>query len=157
MSDEKIVSSPQPVILSFSLISEVIPFEMRHPSKGNELFVLIELDGAQRDRYFKEMAKRVDVDPSTGKAGKVKEIEGLQGLVLVFSARRVGGIRGFDRIPTLAEINEKKIILNYEDLTLTPVEMSEVQSWPSRAQGILAEEASKLNGLDKKAKEEAKK
>lgn len=90
---------------------------------SNEDYVLIELDGKERDRYLNGLAKRIRTSPD-GKSQTVKEFDGLQGSLIVASLRKVTpeGLR--------------------------PVDIKTVQTWPARVVKGLFQAAKDLSALN---------
>lgn len=150
---------------SFSSTQEVIPFDRRNKDGVvTELFVLVELDGTRRDRYLKEMQKRIEVNQRTGKALKVKDLDGMQALILVYSARKVASVKGMSpedgsHLPTAEDLSNAmdQGSVSFEDLELVTLTSQEIQAWGSKMQTTMADEALKLSGLAKDARDEEKK
>lgn len=141
--------------MSFSSTKEVVPFEMVG-DVGRELFVLVEMNGLERDKYLKQVQARIEMTRS-GKA-KIKDIEGMQAIVVVFSARRVKAVAGYSEVPSAEELDTliKQGTVRLEDLQLERLKSEEVQAWPSKMQGAIADRATELSGLNKNARDDEK-
>lgn len=122
-------------MIKLKLTRQRVPVELED-EKGNILkFTLVEMDGAQRDEYLNDSAARMEIVPGeTDDKGnprtRIKDYKGLHAKLLTICM-----VSELGKPPTLAE----------------------VQSWPAAVQSQLYKEAQKLNRLDEKKEEEAKK
>lgn len=109
--------------LSFSLVREE-----QQVTIDNEPYVLVELDGGQRDQYLNDLGQRVKTN-AAGKTEGVKSFDKLQANLVHSSLRKVEG--------------DKRV----------PVPVATIQSWPSRVVSGLFDAAKKLSRLDPEEKE----
>jgi len=117
--------------MSNEVLSFVLEREERPVTIGGEAYVLIELDGKERDKYLNVLGGRLRHGPD-GKAGGVKDFDGLQASLIAASLCKVVGS---ERVPVKQHI---------------------IQSWPARVVSGLFEAARDLSALDEKEKDEAK-
>lgn len=112
-------------------------FETEYPASGLEViqYRVVTMSGANRDQYIKAVKKNL-TKGIDGKAD-MKDPEGVTALVLTFCCER-----------NYADENS--------DADWRPVKMAEIQAWPGPMQEELNDIASKMGGLNKTAKEDAK-
>jgi len=112
--------------LIFNLDFKKIPVEI-----GGEEYVLVELDGRERDKYLNTLTGRLRTG-ADGKSQGVKNFEGLQSSLLSKSLRK---------------------IVDGMEVGVTEVT---IQGWPARIQATLYDEARALSALgDEKKKKDA--
>jgi len=115
--------------------SETLSFDLEREERpvtiGGEAYVLIELDGKERDKYLNVLGGRLR-HGADGKPGGVRNFDGLQASLIAASLRKVDG-------------EEKK-----------PVPLNTIQGWPARVVTGLFEAARDLSALDEKEKDEGK-
>ena len=92
---------------------------------GGQAYVLIELDGKQRDKYLTALSNRMKTTKE-GKPAGFKTFDGMQADLVVECLRKVDETTG-DR---------------------TPVSMETIQSWPAKVSTGLFEAAQELSGLN---------
>ena len=98
---------------------------------GGEDYVLVELDGRERDKYLNTLTGRLKTG-TDGKSQGVKNFEGLQSSLLSKSLKKI--VDGM-------EVGVTEII---------------IQGWPARVQATLYDEARELSALgDEKKKKDA--
>lgn len=95
----------------------------REVTIGGEEYVLIELDGKERDKYLTGLSERVKI-PSGGGQGVVRNFDGLQASLIAASLFKIG-----------------------EDGVRTPVKSSTIQTWPARTINGLHEMAKELSAI----------
>jgi len=110
--------------LDFSLDRDERPVKI-----GGEDYVVLELDGRERDIYLNNVSARMRVDKD-GKPSGVKNFTGLQSSLLALATRKI--VDG-----------EKK-----------PVPEKEIQAWPSKVQSKLFDIAKELSDLGDEKKDE---
>lgn len=112
-----------------------LELEERPVSIAGEPYVLIELDGRDRDKYLNSLGSRVKTAPN-GKSAGIKNFDGLQATLIVMSLRKIEG-------------DERN-----------PVKLETIQKWPARVVTALFNAARDLSALneddedDDKAEEE---
>lgn len=111
--------------LSFSLEREEIPVRV-----GDVDYVLIELDGKERDRYLQDVGKRIRTNRE-GNAAGVKNFDGMQAFLVSLSLKKEAG--GGDR----------------EDVPVTTI-----QKWPAKVVSALFDKARELSALGKEEGED---
>lgn len=95
-------------------------------------YLLREMMGTDRDKWMNTIGSRMQIDPGTGKSVTLKNYDGLQAGLIAKCLYKAG--------------------------TDVPVPLEVIQlTFPATAQEALFEACQKLNGLDKTAKDEAKK
>jgi len=106
--------------LNFTLTRQQQPVTI-----DDEPYMLVELDGKQRDAYLNNLAKRLRTT-GKGKAASqtVSDFDGLQAGLIAASLRKVEG----------------------PDMVAVPVDT--IQRWPARVQQGLFDAAKALSGLD---------
>lgn len=134
-------------------------FDFEPFSAGDELFIVRSLSGFERDAFLKDMRSKVDVG-SDGVTTKIKDLTGLNALLLSYAVKRVTGLVSGDLLPK--DIEQFEVMIKDDHLTTTDlvtesVKMSEIQSWPALMQQDLNETANQLSGLDKDARTTGKK
>lgn len=115
--------------ISLTTKREHIPVTISDGDGKETEYYLQEMDGTQRDSYISLMSKKVSVGVD-GKVSGVRDFSGLQSQLI---------IRSLVHKETGKFVEEKL-----------------VNSWRASLQNILFERASRLNGLDKDAEDDAK-
>lgn len=110
--------------LEFSLNLETIPVKI-----NGEQYLLVELDGRERDHYLNSLGNRVRIGPN-GQPTGMKTFDGLQASLVAASLRKV------------------------VDGAREQVDAATVQKWPARVVDALFKEAQRLSALDEKTEEE---
>lgn len=90
---------------------------------GGEAYVLVELDGKQRDKWMNDLGARIRLGKD-GKAQGLKSFDNMQAGLISASLKKIVG-------------DERK-----------PVSMETIQSWPARVSGGLFDAAKELSGLE---------
>jgi hypothetical protein len=115
--------------LVISLVRKEKPFKITREDGQEVQYKLVELDGAERDKWVTEQIKRVKHDE-----------------------KGVGqGINSADRIQA------SLLSLAIRDHTNARISADAIQKWPATAINTLFLIAQKMNGLDKESQEQAKK
>lgn len=104
--------------LSFSLQRKEVPVTL-----DNEEYVIVELDGRERDKYLGTLGKRTRFDKD-GKPAGLKDFDGIQASLLTLSLYKLGA--------TGREAVDAKTI----------------QSWPSSVVSDLFDIAKDLSGIE---------
>lgn len=127
--------------LEFNLVRAEQPVRMKtRLADGSDVvldYVLCETDGGGRERYMDDLVGRIGAQDSAGNVTTVKSFSGMHAALLVgclFEVLEAGPPR-----------------------KLRPVSYEEIQAYPAQAQTALYEAAVALGGLNKGAKEDAKK
>lgn len=146
--------------LSFSLDHKFVPFEITSADPDNKdvgFYLVRSLTGSERDTYLTNMRKKID---DTGAKARVREINGMQSLLLTFAVKRIKSItKEGVTLPDSLEELEKLIeseSLSFRDFEVGNVTDKEVQGWLSDIQGPVNDVAMELSGLNKTARTEAK-
>lgn len=128
MSTEQ--ETKQPDVLDLGLREEEV--QLRDPKSGRTTtYVLVELDGTQRDAYLNAVAARMKTD-ATGKPAGVKNFTGLQ-----------------------ADLLSRSLYTTEADGSRKQVDVKTIQAWPARVQAALHKKAKALSALDDEADEKA--
>lgn len=91
----------------------------------DEPYVVVELDGRERDRYLGDLSKRVS-PAAAGGASSVRNFDGLQASLVAVALRKI-------------ENGERQ-----------PVSIQTIQGWPASVIGALFKEAQILSALNVK-------
>lgn len=115
-----------PEILDLGLREELV--QLRDPQSGQvSTYVLVELDGTQRDAYLNAVAARMRTNAQGQPAG-VKNFTGLQ-----------------------ADLLSRSLFSQASDGSRKPVDAATIQKWPARVQAALHKKAKALSALDDEA------
>lgn len=124
-------------MLKFKLTRKTLPVELEDENGVTTKYTLRQMDGAQRDEFLNDQARRMEVvgtNPDGTQQTKISDFTGLHAKLLSLCLT--------------------------EDATGKPPTLATIQSWPADVQQELYKEAKKLNGLgeaEAAAKEAAKK
>lgn len=109
--------------LQFSLALKELPVVI-----DDEPYVLVELDGRERDRYLGDLSKRV-APGANGAANSVRNFDGLQASLVAVSLRKI--------------VHNDRV----------RVDIKVIQDWPASVIGALFKEAQILSALNVKTDE----
>lgn len=119
-------------VLDFDAAFEQVPVRIKNAAGVTENYILREFDGEQREEHLESVTARAEVDPKDPEKSRITNIKLMHADLIC------------------------KCLFKVSDEGLQPVPASVVQAWPGRIQEALYERCSKLNGLGKKAEEDAK-
>lgn len=134
-------------VAEFDLTVETWPFKLKQPDGTTRYFELRTIHGKERDGYLNNLGSKMG---GAGKTTTVKNFDGLQSNLLARCTYEVKDPDGPD--PEAGPLYNSKAG-QYEP---RKVPEAEIQTWKASVIEQIYQKARQMNGLDKKAKVEAK-
>ena len=125
--------------MEFEADEVMVPVRFKNKKGVEGQYVMKELMGGGRSKYFNEMSARMKFNKE-GEPTGITNYDGLDASLLC-------------KVMFPAKLDDENTILSVEE---KPVPKAVVDTWPSRIIESLLERAKRLSGLGKKAEEDSK-